>query len=344
MRGSFMPASPTFSPRLAIYGIGFVGQELVRLATKKGWLIVAAFNRAGDKVGQDIGRLAGLDRDLGVIVQDSETGKYSGLNVDIALITAQELLEENWPAYERFLGAGINVLCHGSASYNPWWSNPEIAGKIDTLAKQHGVTFSGGGIWDSTRIWSGLVAAGPCVEIESILHRTQTEVARQGKYWLDRLGVGLTDEAYREKYSAGVGGGVFAIPSVSVLQKIGYTITDVVQSQAPVIWNESYFCPVLDKPLAAGISWGTRFLGDVATREGVTARSEIEARAFREGEVEELRWTIKGMPGMDVRVVRENSGVASASSLLNRIPDIIAAEPGIVETTKHAPLKSSALL
>jgi 4-hydroxy-tetrahydrodipicolinate reductase len=182
------------------------------------------------------------------------------------------------------------------------------------------------------------------VEIESLLHRTQTEVARQGVYWLDRLGVGLTAEAYKKKYAAGVGDGVFAIPSVSVLQKLGYTVTEVIQSQEPVIWDEEHFCPVLGKSIPAGLAWGTRFLVDVATEEGVTARSEIEARAFREGEVEEMRWTIKGMPGMDIRVVRENSGVASASSLLNRIPDIIAAEPGIVETTKHAPLKSSALL
>lgn len=340
-----MPLTSPFSPKLVIYGIGFVGQELIRLATKKGWTIEAAYNRSGDKVGQDIGRLAGLERDLGVLVQDSETGVYSGLNADVALIAAGDQLEENWPAYERFLGAGINVLCHGSASYNPWWISPQVAGKIDALAKRRGVTFSGGGIWDSTRIWSGIIAAGPCVEIESMLHRTQTEIARQGMYWLDRLGVGLTAEMYNEKYSAtGVGGGVFAIPSVSVLQKLGYTISNVTQSQEPVIWGEEHFCPVLERALPAGISWGTRFLVDVETKEGVTARSEIEARAFREGEVEEMRWTIKGMPGMDIRVVRENSGVASASSLLNRIPDVMAAEPGIVEITKHAPLKTSALL
>ena len=77
-----------FSPRLAIHGIGFVGQELIRLATSKGWPIVAAYNRAGDKVGQDIGRIAGLNRDLGVTVQDSDAADYTGLSADIALIAA----------------------------------------------------------------------------------------------------------------------------------------------------------------------------------------------------------------------------------------------------------------
>ena len=34
-------------PRIVIYGIGQYGQHVVRFATKKGWKIVAVYNRAG---------------------------------------------------------------------------------------------------------------------------------------------------------------------------------------------------------------------------------------------------------------------------------------------------------
>ena len=44
-------------PRLVLYGIGQYGQMMVRFADKKGWPIVAAYNRAGAKVGQDIGQI-----------------------------------------------------------------------------------------------------------------------------------------------------------------------------------------------------------------------------------------------------------------------------------------------
>ncbi len=156
----------------------------------------------------------------------------------------------------------------------------------------------------------------------------------------------MTVEEYDRKIgrSGGLNGGIMQIPSVTVLQKLGYTIAAVRESREPVIWDEDFYCPVLKKDLPAGISWGTRYVVDVDTEEGVTARSEIETRVFREDEEEEMRWTIEGMPAMDIRVVRKNSGVASAASLLNRVPDVMAAEPGIVEITKHAPLKSSALL
>ena len=51
-------------PRIAIYGMGQFGKMIARFAVQKGWSIVAAFNRAGPKVGEDIGRIAGLERTL----------------------------------------------------------------------------------------------------------------------------------------------------------------------------------------------------------------------------------------------------------------------------------------
>jgi hypothetical protein len=47
--------SNTRKPRIAIYGVGQYGSLAARFAVQKGWPIVAAFNRAGSKVGQDWG-------------------------------------------------------------------------------------------------------------------------------------------------------------------------------------------------------------------------------------------------------------------------------------------------
>src|SRR3546814_10755718 len=61
-----MLMTSTFSPRIIINGVGNVGRRLVRFCDAKGWPIVAAYNRAGEKVGKDVGELAGLDRSYGV--------------------------------------------------------------------------------------------------------------------------------------------------------------------------------------------------------------------------------------------------------------------------------------
>ena len=142
-----------------IYGVGFYGMEAVRILVRKGWPIVAAVNRAGPKIGKDLGQLVGLNEDLGVIIQDCETADYAAPRADIALVVQTERLGLNFAAYRRLLGAGINVICHGSESYFPQASDPELAEQIDNLAKQSGVTFTGTGIWDFSRIWAGILIA-----------------------------------------------------------------------------------------------------------------------------------------------------------------------------------------
>jgi len=64
-------------PRVMIYGVGYYASEAVRILVERGWPIVGAVNRAGPKIGQDLGRLAGLEHDLGIIVQDCETADYA---------------------------------------------------------------------------------------------------------------------------------------------------------------------------------------------------------------------------------------------------------------------------
>lgn len=334
------------SPKLVIYGVGFTGQELVRLAHKKGWEIVAALNRKGDKVGLDVGRLSGLDIDLGVVVQDCEEADYDAIQADVVLNASRPTLSQNMICYERFLSRGVNVLCHAGEAYNPYWSNADLAQQIDVLAKQHGATFTGSGIWDMTRIWAGMIAAAPCVEIESIHHHTTTEVMRAGKHWGPAVGLGMTVEEYDEKLGRGSSpiAESLTVPAVTVLEHYGYTITNVKRSREPILRDTPIECPITKEEFPAGISIGTCFIVDIETDEGVTSSTRAAYRIFDEGEDEEMCWRIDGLPGMEIRVKREDSGVASASSLLNRIPDVLTAEPGIRTLMELGPAKPSALI
>ena len=341
--------APRLSPKVAIYGIGFVGRRAVKLMHDKGWQIVAAYNRAGEKVGQDLGRLAGLDKDLGVIVQDYETADYSGLDADVALIAGPDFLDKAFPIYERFLNAGINVVSYGSHAYDPYIYHPDVAAKIDALAKKNGVSFLGSGLWDMTRIWAGLIAAGPCVEIDSFEYRSDTDPGRQGTHWFPVLGIGLTPEEYdrtlgreTDGYGESSWNGVYKILGIILLQHFGYTVSDVRMRQEPIVFDESHYCEALGKELAPGVCVGTRLLIDIDSEEGVPVNIVIELRLFKPGEIEHSTWRVNGLPSTEVRVIRENSDVAQASSAINRIPDAIAARPGIVTVMELGPLKPTA--
>ncbi|MDR5809161.1 hypothetical protein [Caballeronia sp. LZ019] len=229
-------------PKVMIYGVGYYATEAVRILVRRGWPIVAAVNRAGPKIGKDLGQVAGLEEDLGVIVQDCETADYAALGADIALVVQTERLSSNLSAYRRLLGAGINVICHGSESYFPQVADHELADEIDELAKRTGATYTGTGIWDFSRIWPGILIAGPCTDLHSLTHRSLTNAEVANERMMRAYGVDMTQAEFAERVTATPGelGELYkGIPAL-VMHGLGFTITKVNERREPVLSD----CPV----------------------------------------------------------------------------------------------------
>lgn len=333
-------------PRLVIYGVGQYGKLIARFATEKGWPIVAAFNRAGPKVGQDLGQVAGLGRDLGVIIQDCVTGDYGDLDADIGVVTHRDLLSLNMDAYQRLMNAGLNIACHGVQSYLPASNNAGLAAEIDALAKANGVTFTGGGIWDMSRIWSGILTAGPCTDIKSIHISSLTDPQGQCTS-IEQIRQYCISEPVEEFYRRGIdrNEGALAkktIPEM-VLRALGYTILESTATIEPVVYDvpvETKFVP--EGYFPPGLVMGVRFHCKTTTREGVTGTGLVDQRMFLPGDVEHMYWEVDGTPRNRTRVERLDSALATAGNLFNRIPDIIAAKPGIVPVFEMGPLMPTA--
>jgi hypothetical protein len=318
----------TRKPRIVICGVGQYGGYVTRFAVEKGWPVVAAFNRAGAKIGKDC-----------------DTASYAGLGADIAVVTQTNLLSINFSAYERLMNAGMNVLCHGSESYYPFGCNAEIAAKIDRLAERNGVTFTGSGIWDMSRIWAGVLVAGPCTEIKSLFHSSITDAVGQAinLEQAQQVGIGLTTTVFTER---GYGRSPLAISYKTipeqVLTTLGFRVTDTRVQVEPVVFDDDVPNPWNGSIVPAGHCVGTRIIAEIFTAQGTTARAEIELRLFREGETEHMLWVVDGKPRTRIRTERLDSAHATAACLFNRIPDVIAAPPGIVLITQMGPLKSTA--
>ncbi|MEM9040677.1 MAG: hypothetical protein AAGD33_12340 [Actinomycetota bacterium] len=340
-----MASSPR-RPRLAIYGAGRYGTDVVRMAVANGWDIAAAYNRAGDKVGRDVGRLAGLDADLGVAVEDCDTADYSTLGdrADLAVIATTDRLAENMPALERLLTAGVNVLSHNTESYLPHAADPERATQIQHWAETAGVTFTGSGIWDVSRIWSGILTAGPCIGIDSLHHTSRTNLGVSSSV-AHLAGIGFSHERFQSELvdRRGPIGELYKLIPWQVALALGYEVTDVVERREPVLFDEPIHAAGLRRDIPAGEPAGLRILVDVATAEGVTAHAHIELRAVEPGDADFMRWTVEGEPTSTIHVDRQVGKPGSATSLINRVRDVIAAPPGIQEIHRLGPPGHSAL-
>jgi len=338
-----MNSARTDKPRIVVYGVGQYGSIAARIAIEKGWPVVAAVNRPGEKIGQDLGRLARLEKNTGILVQDCETADYGAMEADAAIVATTDRLAVNFPAYERLIGAGMNVICHAAEASFPRGANPEVAEKIDALAKKHGVTFTGTGLWDMSRIWSGILVARPCTHIEGMYLESTTNIGAAGKHVLDVVGVGLTPDEYRKKFvdEPGPIGGIYKLIPQHVLTALGFTVTSATETREPVIFDEPVHCRYLGHDIEPGLSVGTRVIARVETVEGVTAKTHIELRLIRDGELEHVIWRVEGKPRSFIRVDRRGSVYSSASTMINRVRDVMDAAPGIKLVSELGPLKHS---
>ena len=332
-------------PRVIIYGPGFYGKHLVRLAHRKGWPIVAAFNRAGDKVGKDLGRVAEMDEDIGVTVQDCDKANFSKLEADVAFVIINDRLEDCREAHNRLLSAGINVITHSSEAYLPYSINKELADELDQLAKRNNVTFTGTGIWDMSRIWTGILLGGSCAEINGLYHKTLSDLSRASVTIMKQaFGVGLSRQEFEEQVVNQPGriGGLYKIIPLQVLTALGYSTRDVTEKREPIILDEPIYCKPMEKEIPAGHCIGMRIISTVKTVEGVTGEADMEVRFLKPGELEVMQWTVDGTPESAITTHREDSVLASAVCMFNRAKDVIAAPPGIQEVHKLGPMKHTA--
>jgi 4-hydroxy-tetrahydrodipicolinate reductase len=213
------------------------------------------------------------------------------------------------------------------------------------MAKQANVTFTGGGIWDLSRIWAGIMVTSPCTEIRALHHVSVTDAQRTGAKLLPIVGVGLGIAEFNEKLvkAAGGVGGIYGTIPRHVLESIGYTVTSLTERREPVLFDEPIHCRLLDRDIPAGVCAGSRVVVEAETEEGVSFDARIEVRLLKDGEAEHMLWAVDGKPSSRIRVERDDSTHATASSLFNRIPDVIAARPGIVPISQLGPMRHTAL-
>lgn len=334
-------------PRIVICGTGQYGGLVASIALDVGYEIVGAYNRAGPKIGKDLGQVTGLGRDIGVVVEDIATADLKRLNADIGVCTQCNDLRKDMFTYKRLMEAGINVLTLAMEGYYPYGSDPEAAEEIDTFARKHKVTFTGSGIHDMSRVWSGIIAAGQCTHIDSIYHESLTDGAGQGlpEQLLRDYAVGWTIEEY---YKAGFDKGrlwpVYTAGLEHVLTILGYTVTEKSTRIEPVVWDEPLECEYLDRIIPAGRVLGTRTIGEVKTKEGVTASVKTEGRVCKKGEEDFTLWRVEGKPRVEIRMKRLDGDYMNAACLINRIKDVIGAPPGIVLLSQYGPIQGPELV
>lgn len=303
-------------------GIGTVGQAVTgSLGTKKGLDVVGALDLDKEKVGKDLGEVAGLGKKLDVIVTDDADSLFSETYADVVIHTVCVHLHEVYPQIIKPIQQGMNVISASEALGNPYVSDPGLAAKLDKLAKKHGVTVLGSGLSPGfTSDYLILALTGVCSEVRKIRYVRCSDVRRYlggtvGKHF----GLGLSSEEFKRGVEEGaIIGHIGFVESVqTVADRLGWRLDEIKRSMEPVHDHSGVF--VSTKTVVQGI-------------KDSEVKIELELEAFVDPKMETLdSIIIDGVPPINMVIKPCISSIeATANALVNAIPHVINAEPGII--------------
>jgi secondary-alkyl amine dehydrogenase [NAD(P)+] len=243
------------------------------------------------------------------------------------------------PMYDHFricLENSVNVVTIEEESFFPWSTAPELARRIDALAKDHGVTIMGSGAQDA--YWMGLpsVLMGAAHRVDSVKGRTRWNVDDYGPEVAEHVHAGWTADEF-EDHVAAHGWPSFVVRNTidALIADAGLTPAQVQTAVEPVIATEPVRSRALGRTIARGLLLGVTDTATIATAEGPTFAFQQTGCVYAPGECDVNEWVVRGEPTeLRLRNDRVPTRLATCTQVINRIPDVINAPPGFVTVTE----------
>lgn len=89
----------------------------------------------------------------------------------------------------------------------------------------------------------------------------------------------------------------------------------------------------------AGQATGMSAVVTTKTKEGITLETECIGKVYSKEDFDKNEWSIYGEPDTTIVVARPSTVELTCASVVNRIPDVLNAEPGYVTTEKMGELQ-----
>ena len=332
------------------YGCGKMSKYTVRYALEKGLKIVGAFDIDNSLIGKDLSVVLDSDTPLKVKIKhaDEFDAFLQSHEVDIVVVTTTSIFAENYPIYEICAKNGVNAISTCEEAFYAQNSNPTLAKKLDKLAKSTGCTICGSGYQDV--FWGNLISvlAGATHKIDTIKGKSSYNVEDYGISLARVHGAGLSAEEF-EKEVASIDNisekereelikkGKFA-PSYMwnvngwLCSKLGLHVVSQTQKSVPQIAEHDIYSSTLDMTIPKGHCTGMSAVVTTKTKEGITIQSECIGKVYDKNEFDCNDWTIMGEPNTRVVIERPSTVELTCATVINRIVEVLCAEPGYTTT------------
>ena len=309
------------------YGLGPIGSRTTKyLLERPNIEIIGAIDIAPDKVGKDVAELAGKAA-IGVKVSDDADGvmKNSGADI-VALTTTSDVVR----AKGQILGivrCGLNVVSTCEELAYPWDTQPELSTEIDQAATDAAVSVLGTGVNPGFLMdLLPLSLTAICRKVESVtIERIQNAAFRRLPFQ-KKIGAGLTPEEFQQKIDEGTLRHVGLTESMHMIAaKLGWKLDKTEDIIQPILAEEPVesSAMTIDPGKALGVFQLGRGWMNGQLMITLDFRAGIGQPEPRD------RVIIKGDPSIDIIPGGVNGDVATCAIVVNAIPTVVAARPGL---------------
>lgn len=337
------------------YGTGKMSVYTMRYVYEKGGEIVGAIDVNPDVIGKDIGEIMGTEnKGIKVVSLEEAEKMMKETKPDIAIVTTMSLFKDVEDALMLCAKLGINAITTCEEAFYPANSNPVATNKIDEMAKQTGCTITGSGYQDI--YWGQLISsiAGSTQTIKKIKGSSSYNVEDYGIALAKAHGAGLTLEEFDkevaavdrisdEERQAIIDKGEY-LPSYMwnvngwLCAKLGLTVKSQTQKTVPQTHKEDIYSSTLGMTVKAGDATGMSAVVTTETEEGIIIESECIGKVYSNEDFDKNEWTVEGEPTTTVVINRPSTVELTCASVVNRLPDVIAARAGYVPTEEMGEL------
>ena len=338
------------------FGTGKMAVYTMRYVLEKGGEIVGAIDVNPNVIGKDIGTIMGKEpMNVKVTALDDAEDMLKEVKPDICVVETMSLIKDVEEALMLCAKLGINAITTCEEAFYPWNSNPTVTKALDEMAKKTGCTISGSGYQDI--YWGQLITsiAGSTQKITKIKGSSSYNVEDYGIALAKAHGAGLTlskfdkqvasvDRISDEEREKIIESGEY-LPSYMwnvngwLCSKLGLTIKSQTQVTIPTTYKEDIYSSTLEETVKAGDATGMSAVVTTETEEGITIESECIGKVYSPEEYDKNEWTVYGEPDTTITVAKPATVELTCGTIVNRIPDVINAEPGYVTTEKMGDLQ-----
>jgi len=321
------------------FGLGPIGAAIVKqIAARPGFKIVGAIDIDPAKVDRDLGDVVGLPKRIGVKVSGDAGKALKKTKPDVVVLCTSSSIKKVLPQIEMILNSKIPIVSTTEELSYPGYTHIRQARQIHALAKKAKVAVLGTGVNPGFAMDALPIAlTAVCERVDRVVVNRIQDARIRRLPFQQKIGAGLTTEQFQRKVEDGSVRHVGLTESIAMIaDALGWTldrISDDIQPKLASVTISSEFLAVDPGDVCGIIQDG------VGYRKGEAAiKLHMEAYLGSPETYDSVE--VEGSPNLSMKIAGGIHGdVATASIVVNSIPKVLTAAPGL-HTMRDLPLPS----